>query len=313
MLDKLEFSKLYYKKRMSSSDDVFTTLNSYENEPESFCLAFQNHLSSFLGCRVRLEKANRGRLGRTFRCVLGSGKVLFCKTHQQGERYRQILKKEYYFFTNANPSVVASYGVFTHDGYDYAYMLQEWLDKSTIIKPEDALELIDSYNQRLLVGTDSQPYIGYSFCDLINVSKEELVFLENSTELSHPFCEFLKENITNLEQNLPVYEKMICHGDFGDNNIMRLEGGSFIVIDWEDAFVGIKGYDFLYWLTFFGHRKFYSSNIFKQSGLSCCDARGLLTVIMIIKTALTVYSGLNKNNSISSEERIAEMLSYCNY
>ena len=95
MLDKLEFSKLYYKDGVSSSDDVFTTLNSYENEPESFCLAFQNHLSSLLGCSVRFEKASRGRLGRTFKCVLGNGKVLFCKTHQQGDRYKQIIEKEY--------------------------------------------------------------------------------------------------------------------------------------------------------------------------------------------------------------------------
>lgn len=313
MLDKLEFSRLYYKNGMSSSDDVFTTLNSYENEPESFCFAFQNHLSSLLDCSVRFEKANRGRLGRTFKCVLENGKVLFCKTHQQGEQYRQIIKKEYYFLTKSNPSFFVSFGIFTHDGYDYAYMLQEWLDKPTVINAEDALELIDSYNQRLFVVSDSKPYVGYSLDDLINVSKDELVFLENSTELSRTFCELLKENISNLEQDLSVYDKVICHGDFGDNNIMRSDDGSLIVIDWEDAFTGIKGYDFLYWLTFFGHRKFYSSDIFKQSGISCRDARGLLTVIMIIKTALTVYSGLNKNNSISSEERIAEMLSYCNY
>ena len=99
MLDKLEFSKLYYKDGVSSSGDVFTTLNSYENEPESFCLAFQNHLSSLLGCSVRFEKASRGRLGRTFKCVLGNGKVLFCKTHRHGDRYKQIIEKEYYFLT----------------------------------------------------------------------------------------------------------------------------------------------------------------------------------------------------------------------
>ena len=313
MLDKLEFSKLYYKDGVSSSDDVFTTLKSYENEPESFCLAFQNHLSSLLGCSVRFEKASRGRLGRTFKCVLGNGKVLFCKTHQQGDRYKQIIEKEYYFLTHANPSVVVNFDIFTHDGYDYAYMLQEWLDKPAIIKPEDALELIDSYNKRLFIGTGSQPYVGYSLIDLINVSKEELVFLENSTELSQTFCKLLNENIAKLEQDLPEYDKVICHGDFGDNNIMQSDAGSYIVIDWEDTFTGIKGYDFLYWLTFFCHRKFYSSNMFKQSGIDCRDARGIISVIMTIKTALTVYSGLNKNNSISSEERIAELLSYCNY
>ena len=90
---------------------------------------------------------------------------------------------------------------------------------------------------------------------------------------------------------------------------MLSKEGKRIVIDFEDAFLGIKGYDYLYWLTFFTNRKYYSKEIFLKSGLPSEMIEAVLTMILIVKSAISFYSESYKTNSMTTQERIEKIFS----
>ena len=314
MLEKLLYSKERYQTYGTEhiQKDVFTDSNSYDSDSVDFRIAFQTHLSDILQDNVILEETDRGRLGITYSLSV-CGRRLFCKTHKRGDLFKKSIEKEYFYLKKAYPFFDVKLDCFTFDGYEYKYMLQEWLDSASTITPDIALNLISAYSNELEKQDDRFEMITYSIQDLVNIAKEELPFLLDIKELPHEYLAELNQNINALENHIPAMRKVVCHGDFGDKNILTSSKGEYVAADWEDCFVGVEGYDYLYWLTFFNHRKYYTSETFKESGLTSIDAKGILTVIMVIKTALSIYSGLNKNNSVSSQDRIKEILQYCNY
>lgn len=314
MLEKLIYSKERYQAYGTEhiQKDVFSDSNSYDSDSMDFRIAFQNHLSKTLQENVILYETDRGRLGVTYSLRI-QGRRLFCKTHKCGDQFKKSIEKEYFYLKRAYPYFDVKLDNFTFDGYEYKYMLQEWLECTDAITPDMALNLISAYSNELEKQDDRFEMITYSIQDLVNIAKEELPFLVDIKELTYKCSDELKQNINAFANHIPVMRKAICHGDFGDKNILVSSKGEYIAVDWEDCFVGVEGYDYLYWLTFFNHRNFYLQETFKASGLNSDDAKGILTVIMVIKTALSIYSGLNKNNSVSSQDRIKEILQYCNY
>ena len=314
MLEKLLYSKEHYHAYGIEHihRDVFTDSNSYDSDSVDFRMAFQNHLSETLQDDVRLEETDRGRLGVTYSLSV-LGKRMFCKTHKRGDQFKQSIDKEFFYVKRAYPFFDVRLDGFTFDGHEYKYMLQEWLENAGVVIPDLALNLISAYSNELEKQDDRFGKITYSIQDLVTIAKDELPFLVEKEELSEEYTTELKQNIKGFESHIPSLHKVVCHGDFGDKNILTSYKGEYIAVDWEDCFEGIEGYDYLYWLTFFNHRKYYTSETFKESGLASIDAKGILTVIMVIKTALSIYSGLNKNNSVRSQDRIKEILQYCNY
>ena len=316
MLEKLLFSKKRYKHNGMEhiGADVFSIPDCI-NDSSDFRMTFQNFLSQKLQTDVIIEKTERGRLGITYKVlILESDQKFFAKTHRRGVQYKNNIEKEYYCLKKANSDFFVNLDYFTYNNeYVYAYMLQEWLENMPSLALEKALDLIGRYSSIIDVRDEVIGKTTYTIYDFVDIAKAELAFLIDSDEISALFGNELFHNIERFEPNIPNLKKVICHGDFGDKNVMVSAKGNPVVIDWEDCFVGVEGYDYLYWLTFFNHRKFYSTETFKASGLSSADAKGILSVVMIIKTALSVYSGLNKNNSVSSQERIEEILRFCNY
>ena len=99
----------------------------------------------------------------------------------------------------------------------------------------------------------------------------------------------------------------LCHGDFGPKNIM-LEGTAPRVIDWEDALLGIAGYDYLYWLTFMENRPFLQTAAFGRTGLAPESERAILALVVLLKSYLAVCSGAYLKHAVSPQARIAEIL-----
>ncbi|WP_314955507.1 phosphotransferase family protein [Bradyrhizobium cosmicum] len=99
----------------------------------------------------------------------------------------------------------------------------------------------------------------------------------------------------------------LCHGDFGPKNIM-LEGTVPRVIDWEDAFLGIAGYDYLYWLTFMENWPFLQTAAFGRTGLAPESERAILVLVVLLKSYLAVCSGAYLKHAVSPQARIAEIL-----
>jgi hypothetical protein len=113
--------------------------------------------------------------------------------------------------------------------------------------------------------------------------------------------------MTLLEQRFPKLPRALCHGDFGPKNIM-LQGTTPRVIDWEDAFDGIAGYDYLYWLTFMENRPFLQTAPFGRSGLSPEIERAILALVVLLKSYLAVCSGSYLKHALSPQARITGIL-----
>ena len=286
MLEKLFFAKEQFKLRgiENIKSDVFSVPDSI-NGSADFQIAFQNHLSHKLLSNVVLENTERGRLGITYKVEFPeTNQWLFCKTHRRGARFNNNIEKEYYFLKKANRDFYVDLDYYEYNNeYVFAYMLQEWLDNIPSLSPQMALSLIRNYSSMIDDSDDMFSGTIYTLQNVVEVAKEELAFLTEMGEISAIFAKELLHNIEALEPNIQNMNTIVCHGDFGDKNVMVSAKGIPVIIDWEDSFRGVEGYDYLYWLTFFNHRKFYKEETFKASGLSCIDAKGILTIIMIIK------------------------------
>ncbi len=86
------------------------------------------------------------------------------------------------------------------------------------------------------------------------------------------------------------------------------DGKTPVVIDWEDAFWGIEGYDYLFWLTFFDNRKYYSQKIFGKTPWGKEIEIAILILIVVLKSELSFRSNRYKENKLTFDERIVEIL-----
>lgn len=129
-------------------------------------------------------------------------------------------------------------------------------------------------------------------------------------------CELLTQDIqgavgrhlSRLDREIVGYESVLCHGDLGPKNLMS-NGLQMFAIDWEDAFWGVEGYDFLFWLTFFKNRKFYSREVLGKTALGCALEQSLLVMIVLLKSELSFRDGSYRSNTLSFNQRLVEILS----
>ena len=113
--------------------------------------------------------------------------------------------------------------------------------------------------------------------------------------------------LEQIEIHCSEWPKQLCHGDLGSANIMADIDGS-VAIDWEDAFWGVAGYDYLYWLTFFNNRRWLSSEYLGYTGLGLYNEVALMVMILILKSFLSLRNGSYIKNCMSFDQRIREVL-----
>jgi len=110
-----------------------------------------------------------------------------------------------------------------------------------------------------------------------------------------------------LRAKLDSLPRSLCHGDFGPKNIMT-DGERPVAIDWEDAFWGVRGYDYLYWLTFMDNRAFMLNAAYGRTGLDREIERAILAIVVLLKSFLAVKSGAYLSHAVPIEMRITEVL-----
>ena len=120
--------------------------------------------------------------------------------------------------------------------------------------------------------------------------------------------EKLKENFTLLEDIVGHFNPIICHGDLSPKNIMENDKGNIIAIDWEDAFWCFEGYDYLYWLTFYGNRKYYSNAILGHTVWTKKQEVAIMTLVIVLKCELSFRMKNYHTNKLTFDERISEIL-----
>lgn len=142
---------------------------------------------------------------------------------------------------------------------------------------------------------------------LIAMAHDALQLLVEKQFISNKIQNKLKKYINVVQINEKYFKKQICHGDLSPANILSDIYGP-IVIDWEDAFWGFPGYDYLYWLTFISNRKWLESKVFGFTEYGKEIEIAILLIIVLVKSAISVHNGSFVNNSISFEKRIFDII-----
>lgn len=109
-----------------------------------------------------------------------------------------------------------------------------------------------------------------------------------------------------LDREISGVQPTLCHGDLSPYNIMRYNTVP-ILIDWEDAFFGVKDYDYLFWLTFFENRGLYRANPLQHISIDRQVAKALLVMIVLLKCELAWRRNNWHQNSLGFNDRILEI------
>ena len=142
---------------------------------------------------------------------------------------------------------------------------------------------------------------------LLLEAKQALAVLEGNRLLSPDVRRQAQKCLARLESQHKAWPLQVCHGDLSPVNILSDHLGP-LVVDWEDAFWGVAGYDYLYWLTFFDNRKWLTPEVLGHTKLGHLNEIALMVAILLLKSMLSVRSGSYTRNSISFDQRLLEVM-----
>jgi len=250
-----------------------------------------------------LTRLRIGTLGVCF-TVGGAGRrACFLKSHATLAG-RRALDKEISLFQMAYPRV----RVDRFECSDRLWMVADVLS-TPIVAPgvADMLATISQYEARLssdacvsclAPGDDMQALL----CE----AEEALARLASSSHIGTAVARQATLHLHRLKQVVPSMSPVVCHGDLGPANLM-CDAEGLIAVDWEDAFLGVAGYDFLYWLTFFDNRKYLGEQIFGRTPWTKEIDVALITMILLLKCELSVRAGRLMGNVLSFDQRLGEI------
>lgn len=267
--------------------------------------ALQQQLQSS-GRDAVVTPALGGTLGVCFDAEI-AGARRFLKTHLADVAARASLAKEADVLERlyGKTIVLDRFEVPLADGTRRLCLLMPALaPQAAPIQPVDAAAMARGCSERL---GDWRPDNLPSFEHYLASAARALKTLSDRGLLEQASATEMRQLMLLLEGCLPDLPAALCHGDFGPKNIM-LQGTEPRVIDWEDALLGIAGYDYLYWLTFMENRPFLHTSAFGRTGLSPDIERAILALVVLLKSYLAVCSGAYLKHAVSPQARIAEIL-----
>jgi hypothetical protein len=267
--------------------------------------ALLRHLQS-RGHDVGVTPAPGGTLGICFDAIV-SGEKRFLKTHLGGAvAYASLAREADILFRLYGKTVVIDrFELTLADGTSRLCLLMPTLTPlAGPMQPTDADAMARRCGERL---KDWRPHDLPSFEHYLASAARALKALTDRGLLGQTGATEVRRLLSVLEERYPGLPEALCHGDFGPKNIM-LDGTESRVIDWEDAFLGIAGYDYLYWLTFMENRPFLRTAAFGRTGLAPEIERAILALVVLLKSYLAVCSGAYLKHAVSAQERIAEII-----
>lgn len=259
---------------------------------------------------LSIDETSGGTLGVCYKAEINN-KAFFIKTHQNDSVCRNNFLKEVKIFSFLYGESISIQQIdLNKDSSEQSFLVMEQLLYPCMdLAIPDVIDLICSYQNKLTNNETTQGLSeDYSFNSLIVEAKQALKNLSDNKFISTPIANQAYTHIDYLIKNQHKLKPCICHGDLGPKNIMT-NGNINIAIDWEDAFMGVEGYDYLYWLTFFKNRRFWSQEIFGKTPSGKKIEIGIMIIIVILKCELSVRSKSYHTNSMTFDQRILEILS----
>jgi len=249
-----------------------------------------------------------GTLSAAF-IVEGSNARCFIKTHLDALG-RQSILKECIILSELYKDILSIRSLETRVGA----ITQAWLVMNVLETTNHSYAPSDLYqfSVRLVENLDN-PKIKYivpasdSFEALLNEAWLSLNNLWVKKLINHNVYSEIYVHLSHVNRKAKYHEPIICHGDFGPNNLMS-DGVQIFAIDWEDAFWGVDGYDFIFWLSFFCNRKYYSREVLGNTPLGFALEQSILTMILVLKSELSLRNGYYCSNRMSINQRISEVL-----
>ncbi|MCS3726389.1 phosphotransferase [Bradyrhizobium betae] len=267
--------------------------------------ALRQQLQSF-GRAVSVTPAPRGTLGVCFDAEI-AGEKRFLKTHLPGAAARASLAREAAVLARlyGDTIVLDRFDLLLADGTTRLCLLMPaLLPLAAQMQPAEAAAIAGRCSERL---GDWRPDHIPTFEQHLAAAARALETLSDRNLIEQATAAETRRLIARLEERFPKLPAALCHGDFGPKNIM-LAGTEPLIIDWEDAFGGVAGYDYLYWLTFMENRAFLRTAAFGRAGLSPDIERAILALVVLLKSYLAVCSGAYLKHAVSPQARIAEIL-----
>lgn len=262
----------------------------------------------FMGDLVDIQPLPGGTLGTCFVGVLSGQRRIF-KTHLV-RAGKQTLEREAIFLNAvAGVRVDACLVHAATEVADRTWLHMKMLHQSDVLTPLAVLKLIADYEAALHAFPQANLVPQEDNLNLLLAEAEAgLDLLAGMRLLLFDVQRHIRRSLNRIRSNCDAWPRQLCHGDLGPANIMADEQGP-LAIDWEDAFWGVAGYDYLCWLTFFNNRPLLSRDALGHTPLGKANEVDLMVMILLLKSVLSVRNRSYLCNSISFDQRLLEVIS----
>lgn len=256
---------------------------------------------------VKIEVVDGGTLGLCFTGEL-LGQKRFFKTYATPAGRSTLEREAGFLVATAGARVDAGLNSVTSGQETRTWLNMKVLQPGYPLHPEAVRDIVSCY-ERALSPIESEIAIpsSESFDLLLSEANAALATLSQERLISGRITEQVQNYLDLLLSSAPAWERQICHGDLSPANIRSDDMGP-VVVDWEDAFWGVAGYDYLYWLTFFENRKWLLP---EQLGHTCLGKKNevaIMTAVILLKSILSVRNGSYRANAISFDQRLTEVI-----
>lgn len=246
-----------------------------------------------------------GTLGVGFTASL-SGSPRFFKTHALPSG-RQTLWREAAFLAATAGERVDVHKIDTGSG------ARTWLHMALLrpcgnLEPASMRDLVRAQGA-LLTSDELAPLVpkGDGLALLLAEAESALVELVARSSLSEGIRSRVAPCLDQLREDVAGWPRQLCHGDLGPANLMADAQGP-VVVDWEDVFWGVEGYDYLYWLTFFDNRRWLRPEALGHTPWGRRAEVALMVMILVLKSWLSVRDGRQVHHRLGIDQRLQEVL-----
>ncbi|WP_443113609.1 phosphotransferase [Herbaspirillum seropedicae] len=257
---------------------------------------------------AELRPVTKGTLSICFEGTL-HGSPRFFKTHAVPSG-RETIGREAAFLKVTAPDRVEPRLAHTGEGTSSRVWLHtKHLESCWQLTPPAVRDLIAGYEPNLHISAllaDQVPS-GHNIHMLLSEAESATVFMSEKNLLSSTVLGAARASIECVKSVCVGRPLQLCHGDLGPANIMT-DGDVPVALDWEDAFWGIPGYDYLYWLTFFGNRKWLTRDSLGHTPLTRSEEIAVMTVILLLKSFISVKNNSYRHNTLTIDQRLMEVI-----